>query len=86
MDLGMRSLAPLHSIKGVGWGASLMTFLDIEENCVAQGFLASSPRNPLLSFFIGWVTDNVYHRRHGCTNLDITGPMALGKAFNRFAN
>eukprot|EP01033_Poteriospumella_lacustris_P004306 gene4306-3074_t len=86
MDLGMRSLAPLHSIKSVGWGASLMTFLDIEENCLAQGFLASSPRNPLLSFFIGWVTANIYHRRHGCTNLDITGPMALGKAFNRFAN
>ena len=49
-----------------------------------NAFIAVYPRHPLILAMIGLVVANVRARDYGENSLDITGPCALGRAFNRF--
>ena len=49
-----------------------------------NAFMAVYPRHPLILAMIGLVAAKVRARDYGENSLDITGPCALGRAFNRF--
>src|SRR5574343_186262 len=51
---------------------------------ISNAFIGSHGEHPIIKFFIEWVLRNIQNKYYGVNALDITGPMALGKAFNTF--
>ena len=53
---------------------------------MANAFIASKPSNRIIGMMIRKIMSNVSNRSYGDNLLDITGPIALGKAFNEYFN
>lgn len=53
---------------------------------LSQGFLVAYPKHPFVKYAIEWVMNSVSKFRYNCNSLDVTGPRALGLAFNAFLN
>ena len=51
---------------------------------IAQGFIAAYPSHPLIELTTQVIMNNVNSHNYGVGCLDITGPRAVGRAFNRF--
>jgi hypothetical protein len=48
--------------------------------------MASYPQHPLILHIANYISTNIHNRYYGVHSLDITGPMAVGKAINTFLN
>lgn len=51
---------------------------------IQQTFIAAYPKHPLILKMIEVVIDNISRKIYGTNSLDITGPYAIFRAFNRF--
>ena len=51
-----------------------------------NGFMAAYPKHFIIKSMLDLVMDNVNHRRYGVKVLDITGPYAVARAFNKIFN
>jgi len=51
-----------------------------------NAFMAAYPEHPVIQRMIEEVTNNIRNRYYGKCNLDVTGPMTVGKAYNKFMN
>ena len=58
--------------------------IDLDPKTILNCFIAAYPQHPLILKMIEIVMDNVRNRRYNCQFLDITGPKALGRAYNAF--
>jgi mannosyltransferase OCH1-like enzyme len=62
----------------------LVLVRDLPETCILNGFIACSPRHPLLGLVIDMVLDRIEARSYGDDPLDITGPHIFARAFCRW--
>jgi hypothetical protein len=53
---------------------------------IHNAFIAAYPHHPLIKRLLDYAVHNVDHEVYGENDLDITGPIAMGKAFNLFFN
>ena len=58
--------------------------VDLQAWAVQNAFLAAYPRHPLIRAMLDIAVANVRNKSYGLCPLDVTGPWALGRAFNRF--
>jgi len=49
-----------------------------------NAFMAVYPKHPIIHRMIEEVTQNERNKHYGINALDVTGPMAIGRAFNKF--
>ena len=49
-----------------------------------QAFIASYPRHPVIMHMIRLILHNIKERNYGIAAIDITGPLAISRAFNNF--
>jgi hypothetical protein len=55
-------------------------------HAIHNAFMAAYPRHPLIKKMLDMAVGNVEREAYGDNDLDITGPIAMGKAFNQFFN
>jgi len=53
-------------------------------SAIHNALMAAHPRHPLMGAILQLVMSNVVHRAYGTEPLDITGPVAVGRAFDDF--
>lgn len=51
---------------------------------IHNAFILISPNHPLLLYIINYIDNNISQKKYGVNSLDITGPLAVGKAYNIF--
>jgi len=84
-DIGHEYLVPLSEIISYGdefVGGTEDNEMGSFQHAVHNSFLASYPGNPLVKAMIECVMDDVAACRYNSDPLDLTGPAALGHAFN----
>ena len=53
---------------------------------IYNAFMAACPNHPVIRAIIDHIVENINRRHYGDNVLDITGPQAVGRAFNAFFN
>jgi hypothetical protein len=81
-DMGHTYAVPMSAI--LDEDDEFVSAVDFIPWAVQNAFLAAYPRHPLIRAMFEHVVANVRARSYGLNPLDITGPWALGRAFNRF--
>lgn len=51
---------------------------------VHNAFMACYKNHPVIEYMLQWVVANIRRRHYGINQLDITGPIALARAFNTY--
>lgn len=62
--------------------SDFVIFRDIFTGSLQNGFIACTPRNPILKKAIELCIFNIETNNYGESDLDVTGPQLLGRAFN----
>ena len=81
-DMGHTYAVPMSAI--MGEDDEFVGVVDLQAWALYNAFLAAYPRHPLIGAMLDTVMANVRAQAYGENALDITGPCALGRAFNRF--
>ena len=84
-DIGNKYLKPIHQY--VNDNDELVLTKDHIQSgqfSICNGFIGAYKKHPIIKSMIDLVMYNVDNRRYGDNYLDIAGPNAIGRAFNRF--
>jgi hypothetical protein len=81
-DIGQRFLTEVRNI--VRRDDEFVSVKEMNNWGINQGFIASYPRHPLISMMIQVVVDMIRRRDYSDCPIDITGPYAVFRAFNKF--
>lgn len=82
LDINKTILLPLTKV--INGNYDLVTVIDRPSCCVWQAFMACVPGLPVLKECIDQCVRNVESRSYGEGNLDITGPMMMGRVFKAY--
>lgn len=84
-DMGFVAEAPLQLLADPDAAGLVVVidrlFLNGKRRWLHQAFLACRPRHPAIKAMLDHVLDNIRRRNAGAVSLDITGPVAVGRAF-----
>lgn len=87
-DMGFVALAPLTDLVDItacGLAITMDKPMAAVVRCaVFQGFLAARPGHPVIKAMLDVVLDNIAIRYRGLAAIDVTGPVAVGRAFWKF--
>lgn len=82
LDLNKTLLMPLSRV--INGNYDLVTTIDRPTCCVWQGFFCCVAGLPVVRMCINKIVENVANRYYGFSDLDITGPMMMGKIFKGY--
>ena len=57
---------------------------DTTKFAIHNAFMAAFPKHPIILYIIKYIVNNIKNQSYGENYLDITGPMAVGRALNLF--
>jgi hypothetical protein len=83
-DIGQRFMKKLGDV--LHHDDEFVSVKEINNWGINQGFIASYPRHPLVKKMIQVVIDMVKRRDYSDCPIDVTGPYAVFRAFNKFFN
>ena len=86
-DIGHRYLVPAHEVitnEDEFVAGTESNSQHSFAHAIYNGILAAYPRHPIIKAMIEQVVEDLTYCRYGSDPLDLTGPGALGRAFNKF--